>query len=64
MNLLDIVFGLLALGAFIWVTYDVWTYKQSRFTPLMKVIWTIAALFLSLITAIVYYFVEWRNRNK
>jgi|GEM_PF-1163281 len=62
MGVLEMVLGLLALVAFIWVTYDVWTNKSSRYTTVMKVIWTVAAFFLSIVTAAVYYFVDVRNR--
>ncbi len=61
MSAWEIITGILALAAFIWVTYDVWSDKSSRYTPLMKVIWTVAALFLSIITAVVYWIVEKRK---
>lgn len=62
MDALDFLFGIIGLAAFIWVTYDVWSNKDSRFTTTTKVVWTIAAFFLSVVTAIVYYFVEKRGR--
>jgi len=42
----------------IWVIFDVWT-KQKMDTG-GKIIWTIFALFFSVITAIVYYFMKKR----
>lgn len=62
MNGLDFLFGIIGLAAFIWVTYNVWSDKESRYTTTMKVVWTIAAFFLSVVTAIVYYFVEKRGQ--
>lgn len=52
--------GLISLAAFIWVVYEVWT-KNFRIDKTSKVIWTIAAFFFSIITAIIYYFVEKRK---
>lgn len=52
--------GLISFIAFLWVTYEVWT-KNYRLETSGKVIWTIAAFFFSIITAIVYYFKEKRN---
>ena len=51
---------LLSLAAFIWVAYEVWGVNK-RISNDTKVIWTIAALFFSIITAIVYYLVEKRK---
>lgn len=53
--------GIIALIAFIYVAYNVWAVQKGMTTG-KKVLWTIAALFFSIITAIVYYFVEGRNR--
>lgn len=46
---------LLGLVAAIWVIYDVFT-QQKKFSTEKKVIWTILAVFFSIITAIAYYF--------
>jgi len=40
----------------VWVIVDVWT-KQKNMKEEHKLIWTVAAVIFSLITAIVYYFV-------
>ncbi|MDA0194966.1 MAG: PLDc N-terminal domain-containing protein [Bacteroidetes bacterium] len=47
---------ILALVCAVWVIYDVWT-KEKMDTG-MKLVWTIFALFFSIITAIIYYFVK------
>ena len=47
----------LGIVAAIWVIYDVWT-NQKRMDNGAKIIWTIFAIFFSIITAIVYYFVK------
>jgi hypothetical protein len=49
--------GLIALACAIWVIYDVWT-NQKKMMHERKIIWTVVAIFFSIITAIVYYFIE------
>ena len=61
MSAIEIILGFLGLVAFIWVTYSVWSDKGSRYTTLMKVLWTASAFFFSIITAIVYWFIEKRK---
>lgn len=60
MSTYEILIGLVSLASFIWVTYDVWT--KTALSTGTKVIWTIAAFFLSILTAIVYYFIQYRKR--
>jgi len=52
------IIGLIALVAAIWVIIDVWTKLSAKDGE--KILWTIAALVFSIITAIVYYFVKKR----
>lgn len=52
--------GLLSLIAFSWVAYEVWN-NNHRLTKTSKIVWTVAAFFFSVITAIIYYFAEKRN---
>lgn len=47
----------LALVAGIWVIYDVWA-KNKTLTDGAKLVWTIFALFFSIITAIVYFLMK------
>lgn len=47
--------GIIALICAVWVIYDVWT-SQKKMSEGHKVLWTIAAIILSILTAIVYYF--------
>lgn len=54
--------GLIATIAFIWVAYEVWT-QNYRLTKTSKIIWTIAAFFFSILTAIIYYFAEKRKET-
>ncbi len=56
-NLFGGFFGLIALVCAVWVIYDVWT-KNTKLSQNHKIIWTIAAVFFNVITAIVYYFIE------
>lgn len=56
MALLETVIGIVALICAIWVIYDVFT-NNKKLKIEMKVIWTIAALLFSILTAIVYFFV-------
>lgn len=48
--------GLIALICAIWVIYDVWT-KNRSLSGGAKILWTVLAIFFSIITAIAYYFV-------
>jgi len=54
--------GIVSLVSFIWVVYEVWS-KNYRLETTGKVFWTIAAFFFSVITAIIYYFVEKRKES-
>lgn len=48
--------GIIALICMIWVIFDVWT-NNKRMSSLAKIIWTVLAVFFSIITAVVYYFI-------
>lgn len=56
---MEALIGIIALIAAIWVIYDVWVGTKGLSTG-SKIIWTIFAVFFSIITAIVYYFVRKR----
>ena len=49
----------IGLGCAIWVIYDVWAVNK-RMSDGDKIIWTILAIFFSIITAIIYYFTKKR----
>ncbi len=49
---------IIALICAVWVIYDVWV--NQKMTTGSKAIWTIFALFFSIITAIVYYLTKKR----
>ncbi|MCC7574728.1 PLDc N-terminal domain-containing protein [Candidatus Woesearchaeota archaeon] len=49
--------GIIALICAIWVIHDVWT-NQKKMKKERKIIWTVLAVILSIITAIAYYFIE------
>jgi len=49
---------IVAIICAIWVIFDAWT--KQKMSVLSKVLWTIAALLFSIITAIIYYFVKKR----
>jgi magnesium-transporting ATPase (P-type) len=51
------LFGLLLLACAVWVIYEVW-FKNKRFTDTEKLVWTLAAIFFSGITAIVYFITQ------
>lgn len=55
MSLLSTALYVVAVLCAVWVIYDVWT-KQKRMKESYKIAWTIAAVILSILTAIVYYF--------
>ncbi|MBK8399172.1 MAG: PLDc N-terminal domain-containing protein [Leptospiraceae bacterium] len=52
-NLLSIV----AIIAAVWVIYDVFMVKKNMSLG-EKILWTVCAIFFSIITAIVYYFLK------
>jgi hypothetical protein len=58
------MFGMLwwaaGIASAVWVIYDIMTY-QKRMKTEHKVLWIIAALIFSIITAIVYYLVVKRK---
>lgn len=54
------VLGIVAILAAIWVIYDV-IVNNKKLSDGMKVLWILLALFFSIITAVVYYFI---GRNK
>jgi hypothetical protein len=49
----------IGLACAIWVIYDVWV-ANKRLSDTDKIIWTILAVFFSIFTAIIYYFVKKR----
>ena len=51
--------GIVALICAVFVIFQVWA-KQPNMDTGEKVLWTIAALFFSILTAIVYYFLRMR----
>jgi len=55
MALLETILGLLGIVAAVWVIYDVFT-NNKKLKTRTKVLWTVLAIFFSIITAIVYYF--------
>ena len=56
MALLGTLLWIVGIICAVWVIYDVWA-KQGKMGTGMKVVWTIAALLFSILTAIIYYFV-------
>lgn len=53
--MLNNLLGLVALACAVWVIYEVWMVQKKKST-VEKLIWTVAALVFSILTAIVYYF--------
>ena len=54
------IVGLIGLICAIWVIYDVWA-NQRGLDTVMRIVWTIAAIVFSIITAIVYFLVVKRS---
>ncbi|MCX6750082.1 MAG: PLDc N-terminal domain-containing protein [Candidatus Pacearchaeota archaeon] len=50
------VIGIVAIICAVWVIYDVWT-KNKRLSDTAKIVWTVFAILLSILTAIVYWLV-------
>ena len=55
--MLNNLLGLVALACAVWVIYEVWMVQKNKNT-VEKLIWTVAALVFSILTAIVYYFTK------
>lgn len=53
---------LLGLVAAIWVIYNVW--QDNSKSNEAKLVWTICAVFFSVITAIVYFILEKKNNTQ
>ncbi|WMW25192.1 PLDc N-terminal domain-containing protein [Methanolobus sediminis] len=53
--MLGTIWGLIVLISVIWVIYDVVT-QNKGLTPIMKVVWILAALIFGILGAIAYYF--------
>jgi hypothetical protein len=53
---LSSILGVIGLICAIWVIYDI-VVNQKKLKTVHKVIWIVCAIFFSIITAIVYYFV-------
>jgi prolipoprotein diacylglyceryltransferase len=52
---------IIGVVAAVWVLVDVWT-KRKGMDQTQKIVWTIAAIIFSVITAIVYYFVVYSKK--
>jgi len=50
------IIGIIALICLVWVIYDVLAVNRKLSTE-MKILWIVLAIFFSIVTAIVYYFV-------
>ena len=62
MALFETILYVVGILCAVWVIVDVFT-KNKKLTTGMKVLWTVLAVFFSIITAIVYYFV-YKNKRK
>lgn len=51
---------LIGIVAAVWVIYEVWT-QNARLSDTEKLVWTIGAIFFSVITAVIYYFTQKRR---
>lgn len=56
------IIGLIGIICAIWVIYDVWS-KNHTLSETTKILWTIFALFFSIIAAIIYYFIHVKDRS-
>ena len=52
--------GMIHFAAMVWVLYEVWIVKKEMEDG-KKILWSIAAMFFSIITAILYYVIEKKN---
>ena len=56
MAIFGFIGGIIAVACAVWVIYDILT-QQKSMKDTNKIIWIIAAIIFSIITAIVYYFI-------
>lgn len=61
MALFGNLIGLVALICAIWVIYNVVT-KHKSWKDSKKLIWIVCAIIFNIITAIVYYFMEYKKK--
>lgn len=54
--MLNAIIWLVGIICAIWVIVDVFT-KNKKLSTGMKVLWTVLAIFFSILTAIVYFFI-------
>lgn len=52
--------GIIHFAAMVWVLYEVWSVNKGM-SEGKKIMWSIAALLFSVVTAILYYFIEKRE---
>ena len=55
------IISILAVVCAVLVIYDVWK-NQKKLSDTHKILWTIAAVIFSIVTAIVYYFVAYKKK--
>ena len=55
MGAFEYLAGIVGLASMIWIIYDVIT-NQKKMDTTPKVLWIVAAVLFSVVTAIVYYF--------
>lgn len=51
------IVSLLSLISFVWVIYEVWAVNK-KFSTTQKIVWSVFAIFFSIITAVVYFILE------
>lgn len=59
---LGILLSVVAIVCAVWVIYDV-LINNRRLSTGMKLFWIICAVFFSIITAVIYYFIGRDSRN-
>jgi len=57
---MQLLIGIIGLVCAVWVIYEVWS-QNTRLSVDYKILWTVGAILLSILTAIAYYFVEKRR---
>ncbi|MGV8172100.1 MAG: PLDc N-terminal domain-containing protein [Candidatus Woesearchaeota archaeon] len=60
MGLFGSLIGLIALVCAVWVIYEVVT-KHKNWTDGKKLVWIVCAIVFNILTAIVYYFLEYKK---
>ena len=59
-----LIIVLLVVACAVWVIYDACFIEKNNFSTTRKILWAVLAICFSVITAILYYLIEKKDRNR